>query len=147
MANNKISPKLLPAVLDSLMQDRGVNQVELSRRTGIAVSRINNYLHGKYRTIKPAHVAAIFEALGGKSEDNAVLVQVYLVDLIAVECRRWIEIKIPGAKPAGKWAVPSKGLPRAFAAALKDLYLLCVSNVKVRQRTKEWIAIMGEAAR
>lgn len=57
--------KLFTAVFDSLIQERSVSQIELSRRTGIAVSRINNYLRGKYRTIKPAHAGAMAEALGG----------------------------------------------------------------------------------
>jgi transcriptional regulator with XRE-family HTH domain len=139
--------KLFSAVLDSLIQERGVNQVELNKLTGIAVSRINNYVHGKYRTIRPAHLTAIFEALGGSNAENAVLVQAYLLDRISEECRRWVGIRIPGVKETGKWAVPSKGLSPAFAGAFKDLYLLCVSNVKVRQRTAEWVEIMRETKR
>jgi hypothetical protein len=68
----------------------------------------------------------------------------YLLDRISGECRRWVDIRASGARDAGRWQVPSKGLKPDFAAALKDLYLLCVSDVEVRRRTAEWIAIMRE---
>lgn len=136
--------KLFSVVLSSLMQDRGTNQVELSRRAGLAVSRLNNYLKGNYRTVTPAHAAAIFEASGGTPADNVALVQAYLFDLLPDGCRGLVEIRVPGARETGKWEVPSKGLPRDFAAAFRALYVLCVSNVKVRQRTTEWVEIMRE---
>ena len=136
--------KLFSAALDSLMQERGVNQVELHRRTGIEVSRINNYVRGRFRTITPAHLAAIHEALSGDGAEAAALVQAYLLDRISGECRRWVDIRVRGARDAGRWQVPSKGLKPDFAAALRDLYLLCVSDVRVRRRTAEWIAIMRE---
>jgi transcriptional regulator with XRE-family HTH domain len=121
--------------------------VELSERSGIAVSRVNNYLKGKYRTIRPGHVAAIAEALGGKPVDTAALVQGYLFDLLPEDCRGLVEIRVAGAKETGKWEVPSKGLPKAFASDLQDLYRLCVAHPRVRQRTAEWITIMGETKR
>jgi hypothetical protein len=58
-------PKLFTAALESSMQEHGVNQVELSQRTGIAVSRVNNYLYGHYRSIKPKHAGALADAFGG----------------------------------------------------------------------------------
>ena len=134
--------KLFSAALDSLMQERGVNQIELHRRAGIAVSRVNNYLRGRFRTITPAHLAAIHEAFGGVGA--TALVQAYLLDRISGECQRWVDIRVRGARHTGRWQVPSKGLKPDFVAALKDLYLLCVSNVQVRRRTAEWIAIMRE---
>jgi DNA-binding Xre family transcriptional regulator len=136
--------KLFSTALDSVMQERGVNQVRLSERSEIVISRLNNYLQGKYRTVKPAHLAAISATLGGTPADNAALVQAYLFDLLPENCRGLVEIRAPGVRETGKWEVPSKGLPRDFAAAFKNLYLLCVSDVKVRQRTAEWIALMRE---
>jgi transcriptional regulator with XRE-family HTH domain len=135
--------KLFSAALENLMQERGVNQVELSRRTGIAVSRVNNYLRGKYRTIKPPHVGAIVEALGG-AKASGVLAEAYLFDLLPESCCGLVEVKYPGMPTSGKWAPPSKGLSRDFAEQLQDLYRLCVSSVKVRQRTKSWIEILRE---
>jgi transcriptional regulator with XRE-family HTH domain len=44
------------SVLETLMERNDVNQVQLAAATGIAVSRINNYLHGRYRTIRPDHL-------------------------------------------------------------------------------------------
>jgi transcriptional regulator with XRE-family HTH domain len=126
------------------MQERGINQVQLSGRTGIAVSRLNNYVHGNYRTIKPAHLQAISVALGGTPADNTALVQAYLFDLLPDGCRGLVAINVPGAREVGKWKVPSKGLPQDFAAAFRDLYRLCVSRPSVRQRTAEWIEIMRE---
>lgn len=137
-----VRSKLFSAIQASLMQERGVNQVLLSQRSGVVVSRINNYLHGRYRTIKPAHLEAISAALGGTPADNAVLIQAYLFDLLPDECRGLVEIRVPGIKESGRWKVPSKGLPKDFAAALRELYVLCVSRVKVRQRTAGWIEIM-----
>lgn len=136
--------KLFSAVLASLMQERGVNQTQLSQRASLAVSRVNNYLQGKYRNIKPAHLEAISAALGGTPANNAALIQAYLFDLLPDDCRRLVEIGIPGAKETGRWKVPSKGLPKWFATALRDLYVLCVSSVKVRERTAGWVEIMRE---
>jgi len=140
-----IRSKLFSAVLESLLQERGVNQVELSRRTGIAVSRINNYLRGNYRTVKPAHAGAIIEALGGVKISGA-LVEAYLFDLLPIKCRGLVEIKYAGMPTSGKWTLPTKGLNRNFAGQFEELYKLCVSSVKVRQRTKEWIEVMRETS-
>lgn len=120
-----------------------MNQVELGRRTGIAVSRINNYLKGKFRTIRPAHIEAIVEASGG-ARAAGVLIEAYLFDLLPETCRGLIEIKYPGLPTGGKWTPPSKGLSRDFAEQVRDLYRLCVTSVKVRERTEGWINIMRE---
>lgn len=140
------SSKLFSAALACLMQERGLNQVRLAGLAGLAVSRLNNYLHANYCTIKPAHLAAISAALGGTPADNAALVQAYLFDLLPENCRGLVEVRVPGANRAGKWKVPSKGLPTDFAAALRDLYVLCVSRAKVRERTAEWIKLMRETS-
>lgn len=137
-------PHLFSAALDSLMQQRGVNQVGLAALTGIAISRLNNYLHGNYRAIKPPHLAAICGALGGKPADTAALVQAYLFDLLPESCRGLVEIRTAGAKETSKWEVPTKKLPQDFAAAFRELYVLCASRPKVRQRTAEWVEIMRE---
>lgn len=105
------------------MQERDINQVQLSERAGLAVSRLNNYLQGKYRTVKPAHLEALSAALGGTPADNAALVQAYLFNLLPENCRGLVEIRVPGVRESGKWEVPSKGLPKDFAATFKNLYL------------------------
>ena len=85
-----ISPvrsKLFSAALASVMQERGINQVTLGAKAGLAVSRINNYLQGHFRTIKPAHVAAICEALETTPADTAALIQAYTYDLLPENLR------------------------------------------------------------
>ena len=140
-----VRTKFFSAVLENLMQERGVNQVELGRRTGIAVSRINNYVKGKYRAIRPAHAGAIAKALGGAKTGGA-LVEAYLFDLLPESCRGLIAIKHPGAPAGGRWSLPAKGLSRDFAAEFGELYKLCVSSVEVRQRTGLWIEVMREVS-
>jgi hypothetical protein len=125
------------------MQSAGLNQVQLSECTGIAVSRVNNYLRGHYRTIKPVHVGAIAAAVGGGAA-GAVLVEAYLYDLLPPECRGLVEIQHPGLKTGKGWTVPSKGLPKEFAGQWENFYRLCASSATVRQRTVEWIALMKE---
>jgi hypothetical protein len=70
------------------------------------------------------------------------LVQAYLFDLLPDTCRGLVDIRMPGAHESKKWELPSKGLPKDFAAAFQDLYVMCASDAKVRQRTSEWIALM-----
>jgi DNA-binding NarL/FixJ family response regulator len=41
------------------MEKNHINRVQLSAATGIGVSRINNYRHGKYRAIRPDHLEAL----------------------------------------------------------------------------------------
>lgn len=134
-------PKLFTAALESAMQEHGVNQVQLSEATGIAVSRINNYVYGHYRTIKPVHVAALAAAFSGTA--GTALVEAYLYDLLPPECRGLVEIKYPGQK-GGQWAVPVKGLPKDFAGQWEAFYRLCAADAKIRERTSEWLALMRE---
>jgi len=126
------------------MQAGGINQVQLAERTGLAVSRVNNYLHGNYRTINPAHLSIIVQALDATPADTAALIQAYLFDLLPDACRGLIEILPPSALKSERWKMPSKGLPPEFARSLTDLYILCASSAAVRRRTAGWIEIMRE---
>jgi len=56
-----------------------------------------------------------------------------------------LNIRAAGAREPGKWLVPSKGLPKDFAAQFADLDKLTVSSATVRRRTAKWVAIMREA--
>lgn len=113
----------------------------------MAVSRINNYLRGNYRSVSAAHLEAIVRSLARSPADTAALVEAYLFDLVPESCRSLVEFRVPGVKQGGRWAVPAKGLPVEFAEAFRDLYRLCVSQPKVRQRTAEWVQLMRETAR
>jgi DNA-binding Xre family transcriptional regulator len=142
-----MTKKLFPGFLDAVMQKHGVNQVTLSRKTGIAVSRINNYLQAKYRTIKPAHIQAICEAVTDESGERAELVKIYLLDMMPEELKSFIEIKaLNSPKDHESWFLQKNRLPKDFAGEFEALYKLCVSMQKVRTRTSEWIQIMREIA-
>jgi hypothetical protein len=126
------------------MQARDTNQVELAMRSGLVVSRVNNYLQGHYRTITPAHLVGIVKGLDGTPTDNAALIQAYLYDLLPERARGLIDVRCNGARESGKWKLPTDGLPTDFAEKIRDLYVLCATRAKVRQRTAEWIALMRE---
>ena len=136
---------LFSTVLAAQMQEAKANQVELARRTGISVSRINNYLRGNYATVTVGHAESL-AALAPPGR-GAALIEAYLMDLVPEECRRWVEIRYPGMPAGLRWNVPAKGLPPEFAGQFAELYRLCVSSARVRERTKEWIAIMRESCR
>jgi hypothetical protein len=125
------------------MQTHGLNQVQLAAATGIAISRVNNYLQGHYRSIKPVHVGAIAGAIGGGAA-GAVLVEAYLYDLLPPGCRGLVEVKYPGQKSGKGWAVQVTGLPKDFANQWQAFYKLCAADAKVRERTSEWLALMRE---
>ena len=142
-----MSKKLFPGFLDAVMQKHGVNQVTLARKTGIAVSRINNYLQAKYRTIKPAHIQAICEAVTEETGERAELAKIYLLDMMPEELKSFIEIKaLNASKDQENWFLQKNRLPKDFAGEFETLYKLCVSMHKVRARTAEWIQIMREIA-
>ena len=142
-----MTKKLFPGILDAVMQKHGINQVTLSRKTGIAVSRINNYLQAKYRTIKPAHIQAICEAVSDQSSERAELVKIYLLDMMPEELKPFVEIKaLNSPKDHENWFLQRNRLPKDFAGDFESLYKLCVSVQKVRARTAEWIQIMQEAS-
>src|SRR5947209_19138627 len=99
-----MSKKFFPGLLDAVMQKRDVNQVELAQKTGIAVSRINNYLQAKYRTIKPAHIAAICESVTDNPAERAELVKIYLLDMLPDTLTGMVEIKsLTHAKDFEDW--------------------------------------------
>ena len=69
---------------------------EVAAATGIAVSRVNNYLHGKYRTIRPDHLGALAAASGKTSEERSELVRAYLLDLLPASLQGTIRIESVG---------------------------------------------------
>jgi DNA-binding Xre family transcriptional regulator len=140
----KTHSRYFSGALASVMQSRGVNQVQLAGNAGMAISRINNYLHGNYRSVTIAHLAAICKALDGTPADTAALIQAYAYDLLPAGCRGMVDIRVLGARETGYWEVPSVGLPQKFAAEFADLYKLSVGNSNVRQRTGKWVQLMRE---
>ena len=49
------------AMLAAFMERNEINQVQLAVATGIAVSRINNYLQGKFRTLVYQSIVESYE--------------------------------------------------------------------------------------
>jgi transcriptional regulator with XRE-family HTH domain len=133
--------------LELLMERNGVNQVTMSAATGIAVSRINNYLHGKYRTIRPDHLALIAKAAGQTPAERNELVRAYLLDLLPESLQGEIRIETggEGAKPSKQTASEANLLPRTTRAALADLQGLSVRSAKARARMQWFAEIMREA--
>lgn len=127
------------------MQSRGVSQVSLAHRSGIAVSRVNQYVNGNYFIISPAHLLAVLKALAGAPVDTAALIETYLWDALPDPCRRMVEIRFPGTKKTGHWRVPSKGLPADFARDLERPDLLGVEHPKVRRPTGNCVRMMRES--
>lgn len=132
--------------LQLLMERNGVNQVMLSAATGIAVSRINNYLHGKYRTIRPDHLAVIAKAVGRTAEEGGVLVRAYLLDLLPEVLQPVVHIDVAGArKPRQRHdQIEPTGLPATAAAALARLRALSLRNAKARARLLWFAEILQE---
>ena len=131
------------------MERNGFNQVELSAATGIAVSRINNYLQGKYRTIRPDHLGLMAKAVGRTAVERGELACAYVQDLLPEELHEAIRLEVAdaGARPS-KPAPPEKGLlPATAVAALSELQALSVRSAKARLRMQWFAEILGEIHR
>ena len=95
------------AALETLMERNGINQVELSAATGIAVSRVNNYLHGRYRTIRPDHLGLMAKAAGRTAAERGGLARAYVEDLLPEELRGLVRLAVAGAMAASHPKTPS----------------------------------------
>lgn len=132
----------------ALMMERNkISQVELAAATGIAVSRVNNYLHGKYRTIRPDHVGALATAVGRTSDERNELVRAYLLDLLPETFHGAIRIEPVGekAKPARQPVEERSLLPQVTKTALADLQRLGARSAKARERTQWFAQLLREA--
>jgi transcriptional regulator with XRE-family HTH domain len=138
--------KLFPGCLEATMQRNRINQVQIAASTGIAVSRINNYLQGKYRTIKPDHIARIIEHVTALTFERAELVKTYLLDLLPTTAKPLLELKPVNShgKEFESWYLQRNRLPGEFAHRFETLYKLCVSQPAVRARTSMWIDMVEE---
>jgi transcriptional regulator with XRE-family HTH domain len=137
------------SALAALLERNGVNQVQLSVATGIAVSRINNYLHGKYRTIRPDHLGLLVGAAARTPAERLELVRAYLTDLLPADLQTEVAIVAAGGagRAAGKTR-PEKGLlPGSTGAALAQLEALGARSAKARARMQWFAEILAEAHR
>jgi transcriptional regulator with XRE-family HTH domain len=132
------------ACLQTLMEANELNQVTLSQNTGIAISRINNYLHGKYRTIRPDHLSLIARAAGSTAAQRADLIKTYLIDLLPEDLLADVQIQPTASKgkAAQAGAIP---LPPQGAKAIGQLIDLSSRNAQARARIAAFAEIMTEA--
>ncbi len=131
------------------MERNGINQVQTSAATGIAVSRVNNYLKGKYRTVRPDHLGLLAKAVGKNSEESGELARAYIMDLLPEELHRMVRIEVAGddGKPAKAARSEKSLLPSTAVAALAELQALSVRSAKARARMQWFAEVLREAHR
>jgi transcriptional regulator with XRE-family HTH domain len=136
-------------LLESLMERNGINQVQMGVATGIAVSRINNYLHGKYRTIRPNHLGKIAAAASRTTTERGELARAYVMDLLPEELKGDLSLEVADAAgKATRAPRPEKnGLPGTAAAAMNKLLTLSMRSPKARYRMQQFAEILLEAHR
>jgi len=134
------------ALLATLMERNRINQVQMAAATGIAVSRINNYLQGKYRTIRPDHLASLAKAAGRNVTERGELVCAYVKDLLPEELHGAIslEVKGDGAKSSKQGASEKSLLPTTAQSALTELQAMSVRSAQARGRMQWFTEILGE---
>jgi len=149
MSKSRTKPhrtQFFSALLAALMERNGINQVQLAAATGIAVSRVNNYLQGKYRTIRPDHLGSLAKAVGSNVTERGELVFAYVKDLLPEELHGVIslEVKSEGARPAKQAPSEKSLLPTTAQAALMELQAMSVRSAQARARTQWFAEILGE---
>ena len=132
--------------LQALLERNEINQVAVADATGIAVSRINNYLHGKYRTIRPDHLGLIAKVAGRTAAERGELARAYVLDLLPEELHGFVRLVVAGdGAPPSRAAPPEKSLlPATAAAALRELQALSLRSAKARARVLWFAEILGE---
>lgn len=63
----------IKTTLSRTMGEKRINQIELSRLTGIRPATINEYYNGIWRSIKKIHIEKMCEALKCNIEDIFIL--------------------------------------------------------------------------
>ena len=142
-----ISTKLFPGALASAMERSVINQVTLSKASGIAVSRINNYLQGKYRTVKPAHVEALIQHATSDPAVQSELVKMYVLDLLSSFAKSLIVINpaTPGTIDSEDWYLQKNRLPLSFRREFEELYKLCCEQPLVVEVLRGFIDLALKA--
>jgi transcriptional regulator with XRE-family HTH domain len=135
------------SALETLMERNGINQIQMMAATGIAVSRVNNYLHGKYRTIRPDHLGLLAKAAARTQAERGELARAYVQDLLPEELHGDLRLEVAG--DSGKAARPARLekslLSSAAVTALVELQALSVRSAKARARMQLFAEILREA--
>ena len=137
------------SALEALMERNGVNQVQLAAATGIAVSRVNNYLHDRYRTIQPDHLGVLAKGAARTAAERGELARAYVQDLLPEELHEVVHLEVAGG--GGKLSKETKSenrlLPSTASKALAELKALSVRSAKARMRMQWFAEILGESYR
>ena len=65
--------KLFPGVLAAVMAENAVTQLGLAGETRLAVSQINSFVHGRYRTIAPKVLKKVVHGASANEAQSARL--------------------------------------------------------------------------
>ena len=138
------------AALQVALEENDLNQVQLARASGLAVSRINNYLSGDYRTVTPEHLSALCGALPPHSPAVSNLVEAYLRDCIPLSLARLIEFHGRDRPVYEKnrviWCTPEGGEVRPkLARDFWEFRALCAAFPRVRKYTQRWIETIRDS--
>lgn len=115
--------------------------------TGIAVSRVNNYVHGNYRTIRPDHLEKLARAVARTARERSELIRGYLLDLLAEVLQSEIRFRGvgPGGRESGRIQPDWSRLPATTARALAGMQALSRGSAKARVRVQWFLEILAEA--
>jgi transcriptional regulator with XRE-family HTH domain len=129
------------------MEKNQANQVTMSQATGIAVSRINNYLHGKYRTIRPDHLALIANAVGRTAVERGELAKAYVIDLLPEVLLKDVHIQTAAENGKSSKApfVEKIGIPTQGVRAINRLIDLSSRTAKARERIGFFADLLTDA--
>jgi transcriptional regulator with XRE-family HTH domain len=128
-----------------LLERNAIKQVELAAASGIAVSRVNNYLQGKYRTIRPDHLASIADVAGRTPAQRGELARAYVMDLLPEKLHGAIGLGMAGAGSSRPAFSEKSLLPATAREALATLQALGVRSAKARSRMQWFAEILAEA--
>lgn len=144
--NPQLRTQIFSSALMTLMERNNVNQVQLGASTGIAVSRINNYLHGKYRTIRPDHLERIIKTACRSVDERNELIRSYLLDLLPEALHSDVQIDASGNKSKTARSVkPQKSLlPSTTASALASMQTLSLRSARARSRVELFAEILAD---
>lgn len=144
----QVRTQIFSSALFATMERNAINQVQLSAATGIAVSRINNYLHGKYRTIRPDHLERMVKAVSGSAGERSELIRSYLLDLLPEALHGDIQFNAPTdkARPARAPRSEKGLLPSTTSAALAAMQAMSLRSAKARARVEYFAQILAETS-
>jgi len=137
------------SALEALMERNGVNQVQLAAATGIAVSRVNNYLHGRYRTIRPDHLGVLAKGAARTAAERGELARAYVQDLLPEELHEVVHLEVAGGggKLSKETKFENRFLSSTASKVLAELKVLSVRSAKARMRMQWFAEILGESYR